>query len=419
MTDNVNAEIISIGTEILLGEITDTNSVFIARMLRDIGVNVYFMTSVGDNRQRIADSIRHALNRADIVITCGGLGPTIDDMTRQSVADATDRELEFQQTLYDQIGARFKGFRVQMTENNRRQAYVPSGALVIENPVGTAPCFAVESPRKDRTGSGMVISLPGVPREMKYLMNERIIPLLHQRYNLGVIKARVLKTAGIGESMLDDLIGTPLLEASNPTVGLAAHNGQVDVRVTAKSETVESADAMIAVVVEQLMSRISHYVYGYDSDRLEDVLMTMMHQQGLTIAVWEAGLRGAVSTMLQGNNNPSNMLEVFAHPDDLKHKLGLEADTSNKDLALMASQSLQQQSKADITITIVSIPDVDESIDSSETTVVVVAKGDKIRQRSYGFGGKSDLARHWVTTWSLASAWWLLRDSETEQGSKQ
>src|SRR5882724_5253624 len=166
MVQNVNAEIIAIGTEILLGEITDTNSVFIARLLRDLGINLYFMTSVGDNEKRIADSIRIALGRAQIVITCGGLGPTIDDMTRQAVADATDRGLTFHQDLLDQIAERFKGFRSQMTENNKRQAYVPDNAIIIENPVGTAPSFVVEQ------GDKVVISLPGVPREMKFLMNE-------------------------------------------------------------------------------------------------------------------------------------------------------------------------------------------------------------------------------------------------------
>lgn len=414
MTDNVNAEIISIGTEILLGEITDTNSVFLARALRDIGVNVFYMTSVGDNRQRIADSIRLALSRADIVITCGGLGPTIDDMTRQGVADATERELEFQQALLDQISARFNGFRVQMTENNRRQAFVPTGAYVIDNPVGTAPCFLVETTQAGREKPGIVISLPGVPREMKYLMNDRIIPLLRQRYDLGIIKARILKTAGIGESTLDDLIGTELLEASNPTVGLAAHNGQVDVRITAKADTLEVVNEMIMRFEQLLMSRISHYVYGYDDDRLEDILMNTLKQRGATIAIWEAGLHGAVNMALPNSAELSSASNTFAHPNDLKQLLEVNEDVTNKEFALIASQRLQQQSGADITITIISLPDIDESVDSAETTVVVVAKDDKVRQRSYGFGGKSDLARQWVTTWSLASAWWLLRDSETE-----
>ena len=164
MRDNPNAELIAIGTELLLGEITDTNSVFMARQLRDIGVNVFFMTTVGDNLERISSAVSDALDRAEIVLTCGGLGPTVDDMTRQAVANATDRSLEFHQHLYDDIADRFRGFGTRMTENNRQQAYLPEGARLIENPVGTAPAFVVETER------GTVISLPGVPREMMYLM---------------------------------------------------------------------------------------------------------------------------------------------------------------------------------------------------------------------------------------------------------
>src|SRR5690349_7594823 len=195
MTNSINAEIIAIGTEILLGEITDTNPVYIARLLRDIGVNLYYMTSVGDNEGRIANAIKIACSRAQIVITCGGLGPTIDDMTRQGVAIATDRGLTFHQDLLDKIAERFANFRAKMTENNQRQAFLPDNAILIENPVGTAPSFIVE-----HAGS-VVISVPGVPREMKFLMTESVVPYLQEHFNLGkgIIKARVLRTAGIGE----------------------------------------------------------------------------------------------------------------------------------------------------------------------------------------------------------------------------
>ncbi len=197
----MNAEIISIGTELLLGEIVDTNSAHIARRLRDIGLNLYFTTTVGDNRQRIASAISTALDRADVIITTGGLGPTVDDMTRQAVADATGRELVFRQDLLDQIAERFNRFGSRMSENNRQQAYIPAGAIPIENPVGTAPCFIVESER------GVVISLPGVPREMKHLLETAVIPYLRDRLGLTeVIKARVLRTAGIGESHIDEAI---------------------------------------------------------------------------------------------------------------------------------------------------------------------------------------------------------------------
>ena len=207
---HITAEIIAIGTEILLGELVDSNSAHIARVFRGIGINVFMMTTVGDNHERIASAIRNGLSRSHLVITTGGLGPTVDDMTRDAVADATERSLIYHPALYDQIATRFAGFRVRMTENNRQQAYLPEDAILIENPVGTAPSFIVES------GEGAVISLPGVPREMKYLLAERVVPYLSERYQLGTIIARVLRTAGIGESSLDDLLGLDLLNRSKP-----------------------------------------------------------------------------------------------------------------------------------------------------------------------------------------------------------
>ena len=181
MVQNISAEIVSIGTELLLGEITDTNSVHIARSLRDVGISVYRMTTLGDNEARITEAIQHALARADVVITTGGLGPTVDDVTRQAAAAATARELVFHQSLLDDIAARFAGFRTNMTANNRRQAWLPQDAILLENPVGTAPCFIVEH------GGGAVISLPGVPREMRFVLAQGVLPWLQRRYRLGVI----------------------------------------------------------------------------------------------------------------------------------------------------------------------------------------------------------------------------------------
>lgn len=404
MSSQVNGELISIGTEILLGEITDTNSVYLARSLRDIGINVFYMTSVGDNRQRIANVIREAMQRSNLVITCGGLGPTVDDMTRQAVADATDRGLEFHQNLYDQIAERFNSFRSKMTENNRQQAFLPAGAITIENPVGTAPSFAVE-----HNGS-IVISLPGVPREMKFLMTEKVIPMLKERFDLGIIKARVLHTAGIGESMLDDLIGRELLEASNPTIGLAAHNGPIDVRITAKADSVAEADAMIATVEAVLRKRIGKYVYGADAETLDDVLTATLAAQNAGVAVIDAGLNGALIATL-GETVVSS--SVYDSPDELRAALNMP-DATLRQLTEAASADLATKTGAAITIVVASRPDIEESADSSESTSVSVRMGETVRTRVYGFGSKSDLVRSWIKTWSLAQAWWLLRDAVRE-----
>lgn len=405
---NLTAEIISIGTEILLGEITDTNSVHVARVLRDLGINLYFMTSVGDNEQRIADSIRIALSRANIVITTGGLGPTVDDMTRQGVAIATNRGLTFHQHLLDKIAERFGGFRVQMTENNKRQAYVPDDSIIIENPVGTAPGFVVEYEGK------IVISLPGVPREMKFLVAEKVIPFLRERYQLGIIKAKVLRTAGIGESTLDDQIGADLLEASNPTVGLAAHSGVVDVRITAKADSEADADAMIADFEVVLRERIGSYIFGTDKDTIEQALVRLLAEKGGSISVSETGIGDAITKRLRHIESGSTLLanvEAFAKPYDLATALAVDVNTAVRDLATQAAERIQRTSESTLGIAVVADPDrVEDQADSDAGTAVAVHMDGKSRSRVYGFGGNDDTARLWTSTWAMAMAWRMLQE---------
>src|SRR3990172_10571711 len=251
-----SAEIITIGTEILLGEIVDTNTRYIARLMRGLGVDLYRTTTIGDNVERIAEAIQNAIERADIVITTGGLGPTVDDPTREAVARAFDVETEFRQELWEQILEVVTRYGRVPSENQKRQAHVPKGAIAIKNKVGTAPAFIMEAlspltpgppphgggefsplPKGEGMGVRAVISLPGVPKEMEHLLHEAVIPYLQARYNLDqIIKVRLLHTAGAGEADIDESIGDFELLA-NPTVGLAAHSGIVDIRIAAKART--------------------------------------------------------------------------------------------------------------------------------------------------------------------------------------
>ncbi|MAS34307.1 MAG: competence/damage-inducible protein A [Anaerolineaceae bacterium] len=402
MAQNVNAEIISIGTEILLGEITDTNSVYIARSLRDIGVNVFYMTSVGDNENRITDAIQSALRRAQIVITTGGLGPTVDDMTRQGVANATNRELVFHQDLLDKIAERFSGFRSAMTENNRRQAYLPDQAILIENPVGTAPSFVVEHE------DSIVISLPGVPREMKYLMVERIIPFLQSRYQLGIIKALNLRAAGIGESALDDVIGAELLENNNPTVGLAAHSGVIDIRVTAKADTEALADEMIAEVATLLRERVGSYIFGTDLDTIEAALVERLRQHDASLAICEAGIGDPVSSRFKAVPESDGLLvrlDQYQSPQDI------EASTDLRDLAQRVAERISLEAGATVGIAVLSNPEQNrDQADSDVGTAVAVYLDGQTSSRVYGFGAQAAESRLWTSTWALSRAWRMLEE---------
>lgn len=283
------AEIITIGTELLLGEIQDTNSKYIARVLRDIGVDLYRLSTVGDNQGRITATILEALSRAEIVITTGGLGPTVDDPTRQAVADAADLLLKYHPELWDSICKRFERFNRTPTENNKRQAFIPEGAIVIENDVGTAPAFVIE------LGHKCIISLPGVPREMEYLIQTKVLDYLKNRYALQstIIKAKVIHTVSKGESAIDEVIGE-LEKLSNPTVGLLAHPGQTDIRVTAKAPSAIEAETMIEPIVEILYEKLADVIYGIDDETLEMVVSKLIKENNLHLAVVECGLEGQI-----------------------------------------------------------------------------------------------------------------------------
>ncbi|GIK41472.1 MAG: hypothetical protein BroJett011_53050 [Chloroflexota bacterium] len=277
----MHAEIVMTGSELLLGEIVDTNSTMMAKMLRNIGLDLYYKTTVGDNEERITQVLNLALDRSPVVITSGGLGPTVDDVTRQAVANATGRKLVYSLELEAQIAARFRGFGREMADNNKRQAYIPEGALPLPNPVGTAPCFLSE----DMAGRGFIISLPGVPRELEYMMTHTVIPLLVERMGgAKIIKARILRTCAVGESNVDRGIGD-LMTERNPTVGLSAHAGQTDVRITAKAETEAEADALIATMEARVRERLGIAIYGVEKETVPEVVGRLLVEKGLRLGV--------------------------------------------------------------------------------------------------------------------------------------
>ncbi|TLM99361.1 CinA family nicotinamide mononucleotide deamidase-related protein [bacterium] len=294
------AEIIAIGTELLLGEIQDTNTKHLARTLRDKGIDIYRATLVGDNSTRISNLILEAANRADIIITTGGLGPTVDDPTRDAAALAMGVQSHFNPELWGQIQARFQRMARIPTENNKRQAYLPDGAMVIENPVGTAPAFyGVVNNRS------LLVCLPGVPREMEYLLENAVVPLLEIRFNLReTIRAVVLHCAGVGESQVDEWIGD-LETCANPTVGLLAHPGIVDIRVTAKAESQAIADQMIAEMVQKVRERVGNIVYGQDADTLESAVTSLLLKNEFSLII--AG-DGSQSTLVARLLPPASTL---------------------------------------------------------------------------------------------------------------
>lgn len=288
----MRAEIVTTGTELLLGQIDDTNATYLARQLRDLGIDLFFRSTVGDNEQRIAQVLDHALTRADVVIVTGGLGPTVDDVTREAVARLTGRPLVLHPELLAQIEAFFARFGTKMGDNNRRQAYLPEGCIPIENPVGTAPGFIIEDAR------GTIISLPGVPREMRYLMEHTVVPYLQRRMGRQeVLLTRVLRTVAVGESRIDEAIAD-LERSSNPTVGLSAHPGQTDVRIVAKAPTRAEAEALLDDFENRIRQRLGAAIYATGDATLEAVVAGLLRERGATLAVAETLTQGDLAQRL-------------------------------------------------------------------------------------------------------------------------
>lgn len=327
--------------------------------------------------ERIAQAIRNSLPNTDVIITTGGLGPTIDDPTRQAVALAVGVQTEFREELWEQVKERYRRFGRVPTENNKRQAYVPQGAIAVENPVGTAPAFIVE------TENCSIIALPGVPREMEHLMEHQVIPYLSQRLDLkSVIKSRLIHTSGVGESQIDDRIGDLEL-LDNPTVGLAAHSGRVDIRITAKASSDDEAQGMIEEIEKQVVERLGDWIFGADEDTLEQAALSHLKSKGWTLAVVEAGLDGELIHRLASASGPFSGGQLLTKPN-------------NSDNLVEILRTFRKSSSADVVLG-VTLHYGEER--QRIVLAVITPSGD--RQVPLSYGGPRGYASTWAVNQSL------------------
>lgn len=374
----VRAEIVSVGSELLLGQIIDTNAAFVARHLAAIGLDLFHKVTVGDNLGRVSEALRTALGRAHVVITTGGLGPTADDVTREAVAGATGRELVFVPELMAQIEAFFRARGFTLSPSNEKQAYIPRGAVALPNPVGTAPCFIVED--GDRT----LISLPGVPREMEHLLLDRVIPYLKTRYNLrGGIVSRILRVCGLGESRVGEILGDYMARGANPTVGTMAHLGQVDVRIAAKADDEAAARALIAPVEGEVRRRLGDLIFGVDDETLEGVVAAGLAARAWTLALLEAGSGGLIAERLTAvPGTADRVCALVASAEMAGRRLGLP-DGAPGDLA----QAVREWGKGDLgAATLIGAPEGEGPMPICPTRIAVATRG-HATEREYRFGG--------------------------------
>lgn len=389
----LNAEIVAIGSELLLGQIVDTNSAWMAQRLADLGVNLFYKTVVGDNPGRMLEITNRAMDRSDLVITSGGLGPTQDDLTREIVAEASNRKLVLDQELLAQIQARSRARGFSMTENNNRQAYIPEGAIPVKNPNGSAPSFIVEDPRS------VVFSLPGVPFEMKWLFDNELVPYLRRRFGLSeAIYSRVLKIADLGESAVDDQVGHLIANSTNPMVGVLAHPGQVDIRITAKTATQAEADRLIAPVEQEVRSLLGDHVFATDAETMPSVLGGLLTSRRLTVASYEGLTGGTVAQQLQEAAGDGFLQGTIGRQPAVMQSIvgfaGYEGPIGNlmNDGIALADQlaaGIRAQTGADLALAVHSVPDQGASNENLRAgrTFMSVAWDQGFSRRDYSFAG--------------------------------
>lgn len=287
----MKAEIVSVGTELLLGQITDTNASYLGQQLAPLGIDLYWISAVGDNLGRIAEVVRRALDRSDLLIMTGGLGPTEDDLTREAICEVLGEKMVVIPELEADLRAFFRRRGVQMPERNVKQATLIPSAQALANPIGTAPGWWVEKDGR------IIVAMPGVPVEMRRMWEHEVAPRLRQRTGGQIIYSKTLKIIGLGESTVGDMIHA-LLDSPNPTLATYAKNDGIHVRITAKAASEEEASRLIAEPERKVREILGDAVYGVDDESLEGVVGSLLRERGLTLGTAEGLTAGLLAATL-------------------------------------------------------------------------------------------------------------------------
>jgi nicotinamide-nucleotide amidase len=340
-----NVEIVAVGTELLLGQLLDTNTPHVARELASAGIDVLGTQAVGDNRQRIARTISAALERADGVVTTGGLGPTVDDLTKEAVCDALALGVETYGPALAQMEAFFAKTGRPMRDNNRKQAELPQGSLPLDNPNGTAPGFIAFS----RDGK-FVACMPGVPREMKPMLANAVVPFLRERLHAeGLIVTRVVHTIGMGESEVDHRIGDLFRTSENPKIAVLAHDFRADVKIMAKAGTQATAERLIEPVQREIEGRLAGSVFGVDEETPASAVLRALRARGAHLALAESCTGGSVAAALTAIAGASEAFlgGVVAYDNAVKiSALGVSPETLERDGAVSEATALEMAAGA-------------------------------------------------------------------------
>lgn len=405
-------EILAVGTELLLGQLTDTNSAYIARSLADNGIDVYGMHAVGDNRERIASAMRASLERADGLVTSGGLGPTVDDLTKEAACDALELDTELHEASLRDIEDAFRRLGRTMRENNRKQAMLPRGAFVLANEHGTAPGFVAF-----RRDGKFIASMPGVPREMHTMLQTQLIPWLRAHFDTReAVYTRALHTINIAESEIDHRIDDLFRTLTNPKIAVLAHGRMCDVKIMAKAPSERVARDLIAPIEADLMQRLDGHVYGVDDQTLPAAIHALLQQTGRTVAVAESCTGGSIAAQLTSisGSSLSFMGGVVAYDNRVKiDVLGVQPSTLERagavseDTALEMADGARARLHADIGIAVTGIAGPSGGTPEKPVGLVwlAIASADESRAVQLDAAGDRTAIQQRATVSALAFLW--------------
>ncbi len=399
-------ELISVGTELLLGNIVNTNAAYLAEQCAACGLSCFYQTVVGDNEERLQDTVKTALKRSDIIILTGGLGPTDDDLTKEVVTKAMKKKLVEDVKAREMIQTYFDNRGMEITDNNWKQALVPEGALVMYNHNGTAPGLIVES------GEKCAILLPGPPKEMKPMFEEYVVDYLKQK-NPEVIVSTTVKLCGIGESKVEDMIHDMLVSQGNPTIAPYAKTGEVHLRVTAKAADIKSANKLIKPVIKQLKTRLAEYIYTTEENvTLENAVVDLLVANNLTVSTVESCTGGMVAARLINVPGVSDVFKMghITYSNKAKKKiLGVKKRTLEKHTAVSEEvakemvKGVELVSKADVCVSVTGLAGPDGGTAKKPVGLVYIAcsvKGNTV-VKEYHFNGNREKIRENATAAAL------------------
>ncbi len=382
---NLTAEIICVGTELLLGDIVDTNAPFISQRLALLGISQYHRSVVGDNHQRFCELFAQAYDRADIIITSGGLGPTYDDMTKEAICDFFGLKTVVDNEALSRMESFFEKRGRAMTENNKKQALVPEGAYVFQNDNGTAPGMCVNKDGK------YVIMLPGPPRELEPMFENQVIPYLMSEpfFDDTAIMSHNIRIFGIGESRVEDMLHDIMVKSTNPTLAPYAKQGEVLLRVTARAETPLEAEELMKPMIEEITNILSGYIYGIDVDNMQEVLVERLKEKKLKIATAESCTGGLISKRITEVAGSSEVFDcgICSYANQIKSDvLGVNPKdlerygAVSEQVALQMAQGILKIAGADVAISTTGIAGPGGGTDEKPVGTVYIAAVTKDRQ---------------------------------------